>query len=64
MLRRHDDQYDNQSLANGQMRHTVDIGLGSSFQRGAPNQSSWQDLSSRVRTYAIIHSAFEIKKNQ
>lgn len=48
MLRRHDDQYDNQSLANGPMRHTVDVGLGSNFQRGAPSRSSLQDLSTRV----------------
>lgn len=48
-LRRHDDQYDNQTLANGQMRHTVDIGLRNNFQWGAPSRSSLQDLSSRVR---------------
>lgn len=48
-LRRHDDsQYDCESLANGQLRHTVDIGMGGNFQRGAPNRSSLQDLSSSV----------------
>lgn len=56
LLRRHGDHYDNQSLANGQMRHTVDIGLGSNFQRGAPSRSSLQDLSSRVSTISVILS--------
>lgn len=49
LLRRYDNsQYDGQSLANEHLRHTVDIGLGSNFQRGAPNRSSLQDLSLRV----------------
>lgn len=52
LLRRHDDsQYDSESLANGQLRHTVDIGLGGNFQRGAPSRSSLQDLSSSVSNF-------------
>lgn len=49
-----DSQYDGHSLANTQLRHTVDIGLGSNFQRGAPNRSSMQDLSSRVSIFFTI----------
>lgn len=49
LQRRYDDnQYDGQSLANGQFRHTVDIGLENSFQRGAPSRSSLQDFSTHV----------------
>lgn len=54
LLRRSEDShYDGQSLANGQFRHTVDIGLGSNFQRGGPKRSSLQDLSTRVSIFAI-----------
>lgn len=61
LVRRHDDQYDNQSLANGQLRHTIDIGLESSFQRGTPNRSSLQDLSSRVSIVSNVDMNIEIK---
>lgn len=55
LLRRFDDnQYDDQSLANAQFRHTVDIGLGNSFQRGAPSRSSLQDLSTRVSIFLLV----------
>lgn len=49
-IRRRDDrQYDCES----QLRHTVDMGLGGNFQRGAKNRSSLQDLSSNVSFFSL-----------
>lgn len=48
---RHDDGL---SLGDRQLRHTVNIGLGNNFQRGAPSRSSLQDISSRVSTFHLI----------
>lgn len=45
MLRRDNDRYGNQTTFDGRMRHTVDIGLGNNFQRGAQCRSSLQDLT-------------------
>lgn len=53
MLRRDEDRYGSQTTFDERMRHTVDIGLGNSFQRNAPSRSSLQDLNSisRVRDF-------------
>lgn len=45
MLRRDEDEYGSQTTYDGQFRHTVDIGLGRRFQRGAPYRSSLQNLN-------------------
>lgn len=64
-LRRDEDRYGSQTTYDGGMRHTVDIGLGNSFQRGAPSRSSLQDLNStsRVRNFfAVYHLSFFLMK--
>ncbi|XP_055302797.1 muscle M-line assembly protein unc-89 [Sitodiplosis mosellana] len=49
MLRGDKDRYGSQTTFDGRLRHTVDIGLGNDFQRGAPCRSSLQDLNSTSR---------------
>lgn len=53
MLRHNVDRYGSQSKFDGRMRHTVDIGLGTEFQRGATCRSSLQNLNSISRVRAI-----------
>lgn len=48
MLRRDDDSYGSRTTVNGQMRHTVDVGLANNFQRGTTYRSSLQELNSHV----------------
>lgn len=61
VLRRNDERFGSQPTIDNRMRHTVDIGLGSRFQRGGPVRSSLQELNSVPRVSIKLYTLYSIQ---